>query len=140
MLIEKQLKVNGYDIDVMGIVSNIVYVRWFEDLRFQFLDTYSPFEDMVARNQSPILARTEIEYRYPLTIYDKPVGRVWVERLERARWHVAFEIEAGGRLHCVGKQTGYFYDIERQRPIPTPEDLKRQYEEALAESEEQREP
>jgi len=131
-LIEKQLKVNGYDIDVIGIVSNIVYVRWFEDLRLQFLDTFFPFEDMFARNQSPILSRTEVEYRYPLTIYDRPVGRVWVERLERARWHVAFEIESQGKLHCFGKQSGYFYDIKRKRPIAIPEELKRQYEEALA--------
>jgi len=40
MLIQKPLKINGYDIDVMGIVSNIVYIRWFEDLRFEFLDRY----------------------------------------------------------------------------------------------------
>ena len=75
LLIEKQLKVNGYDIDVMGIVSNIVYVRWFEDLRYRFLDTFCPFEELLARNQSPILSRTEVEYKYPLTIYDhNPLG------------------------------------------------------------------
>ena len=32
-LVEMPLKVQGYDIDVAGIVSNIVYVRWLEDLR-----------------------------------------------------------------------------------------------------------
>ncbi len=29
--IELQLPVKTYDIDFAGIVSNIVYVRWFED-------------------------------------------------------------------------------------------------------------
>lgn len=34
ILIQKPLKINGYDIDVMGIVSNIVYIRmlWISDL------------------------------------------------------------------------------------------------------------
>ncbi len=28
LLIEMPIKINFYDIDAMGIVSNIVYVRW----------------------------------------------------------------------------------------------------------------
>ena len=33
MELEMPLKVRAYDVDAMGYVSNIVYVRWFEDLR-----------------------------------------------------------------------------------------------------------
>lgn len=28
LVAEAEIEVNGYDIDAMGIVSNIVYVRW----------------------------------------------------------------------------------------------------------------
>ena len=127
MMVEKPLRVNGYDIDVMGIVSNIVYVRWFEDLRYKFLDTYFPFEEMLAIQISPILAKTEIEYKYPLTIYDKPLGRVWVADFGRAKWHVSFEIETEQRMHCVGMQTGYFFDLEKKRPVPIPDRLLEHY-------------
>jgi hypothetical protein len=74
ILIQKPLKINGYDIDVMGIVSNIVYIRWFEDLRFEFLDRYWPFENMLKSNRSPVLSTTHVKYRYPLTIYDRLVS------------------------------------------------------------------
>jgi acyl-CoA thioester hydrolase len=132
LLLEMPLKILGYDIDVMGIVSNIVYVRWFEDLRFFFLETYYPFEEMFKDSQSPILKNTEVDYKRPLTIYDKPVGRIWVSNLGRAQWEVSFEIEAGQRIHCQGKQIGYFVNMERRRPIPVPKRLVDHYKAATA--------
>jgi len=38
--IDLPITVKTYDIDFMGIVSNISYVRWMEDLRLQFLDIH----------------------------------------------------------------------------------------------------
>ena len=75
LIAEKQIMINAYDIDAMGIVSNIVYVRWFEDLRMVFLNEHYPFAEMMAKKISPILMKTEAEYKAPLTIFDQPVGR-----------------------------------------------------------------
>ena len=130
MLLERPIKINGYDIDVMGIVSNIVYIRWFEDLRHYFLDTYWPYEEMLKDNQSPVLAKTEVEYKYPLTIQDKPVGRVWVEDFGRGKWIMAFEIAIAEKIYCHGKQIGYVVDLIRKRPIPIPEGLRKKFESA----------
>ncbi len=128
LLVEKPIRINGYDIDVLGIVSNIVYVRWFEDLRHHFLDKYWPYEEMIKINQSPVLAKTELEYKYPLTIHDKPVGRVWVAHFGRGKWEMCFEISIGNKIACKGKQTGYVIDTNRMKPIPIPEGLRQQYE------------
>jgi acyl-CoA thioester hydrolase len=132
LLLEMDLKILGYDIDVMGIVSNIVYVRWFEDLRFYFLENYYPFEEMFKDQQSPILATTEVNYKFPLTIYDKPVGRIWVSHLGRAKWEVSFEIQAAKKIHCLGKQIGYFINMERRKPIAVPKRLVDHYKAATA--------
>ena len=43
----KEIEVNNYDIDAMGIVSNIVYIRWFEDLRTIILNEYMTFSEMM---------------------------------------------------------------------------------------------
>lgn len=130
MLLEMDLKILGYDIDVMGIVSNIVYVRWFEDLRFHFLETFYPFDEMFKAHQSPILKNTEVDYKYPLTIYDKPKGRIWVSNLGRAKWEVSIEIQTEKKMHCLGKQIGYFINMEKRRPIPVPERLVEHYRKA----------
>ena len=130
LLLEKNIKINGYDIDVLGIVSNIVYVRWFEDLRHHFLDEYWPYEEMLASNQSPVLAKTEVDYKHPLTIHDQPVGRIWVEHFGRGKWIMRFEILAAGKISCSGRQTGYVIDTQRMKPIPIPEGLRQKYEDA----------
>jgi acyl-CoA thioester hydrolase len=118
--VELSFSVRAYDIDAMGIVSNIVYVRWFEDLRTEFLERVLPLRDILAAGQSPILAHTDIHYRSPLTIQDQPVGRVWVELLGRAKWRLGFEIYAGDRVCCTGSQEGLFIDLSTRRPVPVP--------------------
>lgn len=52
LVAEKEIEVNNYDIDAMGIVSNIVYVRWFEDLRTVFINQYMNYSEMI-KNHIP---------------------------------------------------------------------------------------
>ncbi|MEL6255292.1 MAG: thioesterase family protein [Bacteroidota bacterium] len=130
MLVEMPIKIYGYDIDVMGIVSNQVYVRWFEDLRTEFLARYWPYEQMLEDNMSPVLARTEIDYKYPLKIGEKIIGKLWVESFSRAKWIMSFEISSEERVFCMGKQIGYVVDLIRKRPIPMPAGLMEKYEAA----------
>jgi acyl-CoA thioester hydrolase len=131
MLVEKHFKVNAYDIDVMGIVSNIVYIRWFEDLRFGLMDQYWSYQEMLKSGQSPILAKTEADYKFPLTIFDKPVGQLWLSDLTRSKWTVSIEVKAEDKIVCIGKQLGYFYDINRKRPLAIPDALKDNYHSSL---------
>ncbi len=131
LLIEHPIKVKTYDIDAMGIVSNIVYIRWFEDLRLESLASYFPYEEMIANDFSPILAKTEVEYKFPVRISDKLIGRVWIDSLGKAKWVAKFEIVSEERTHCIGKQTGYFFDMKKNRPIPVPNRLRWAYEQSL---------
>ncbi|MEM8890121.1 MAG: thioesterase family protein [Bacteroidota bacterium] len=133
MLVEMPIRIYGYDIDVMGIVSNLVYVRWFEDLRTEFLARYWPYEQMLEDNMSPVLARTEVDYKYPLKIGEKVMGRLWVEEFSRAKWVMSFEISTEKRVFCLGKQMGYVVDLTRKRPVPMPAGLMEKYEAAKAE-------
>lgn len=127
MLTEAELRINGYDIDVMGIVSNIVYVRWFEDLRFSFLDKYYPYTEMMKLKISPILIKTEVEYRSPLTIFDRPVGRCWMLNMGKSKWEMGFEISSGQTICCAGRQSGCFYHLEKKKPAMIPQSLITQY-------------
>jgi acyl-CoA thioester hydrolase len=127
MHIEAPCPVRAYDIDAMGIVSNIVYVRWFEDLRTAFLEKDFPLREMLASGISPILAHTDIRYRSPITIHDQPTGRVWVELLGRAKWQLGFEICSGERVCCTGTQEGIFIDLSTRKPVSVPSRLTDAY-------------
>jgi len=121
MLIENDIYIKAYEIDSMGIVSNIVYIKWFEDLRHLFLAKYYPYKEMMKEMKSPMLMKTEVEYKKPLTIMDSPVGKLWIGKFGRTKWEMNFEISVGDVIHCTGKQTGCFYDIANNTPTSFPD-------------------
>jgi len=126
MLVELPFRVSTYDVDFVGIVHNAVYIRWLEDLRNKLLDEYFPLKAALERGIAPVLSRTEIDYRWPVRMFDRVVGRMWVPETKRAQWVVAAEIVTEDRVAATARQTGYFVEIESKRPIPLPEELKGQ--------------
>ena len=128
MMIERDIMVKAYEIDCVGVVSNIVYIKWFEDFRHYFLDKYYPYKDMMKTHISPMLVKTEAEYKAPLTITDTPVGRSWATKMGKVKWEIMIEISCGGTVNCIGRQTGCFYDIANKTVARTPECLRAAYE------------
>lgn len=131
LLVEIQFQVKTYDIDYAGIVHNTVYFRWLEDLRLKILAEYYPLEEMLARQQSPILEKSAITYIQPLRLFDVLTGRMWVSDIRRARWFVKAEFRLEDSIVARGEQSGYFMDLERYRPIRVPNELREQWELAV---------
>ena len=133
MMVEEPILIKAYEIDSMGIVSNIVYIKWFEDLRHTFLNKYYPYKEMMKSGISPILVKTEAQYKSPLRITDSPVGRSWVSKLGTVKWEIMIEICTGDTVHCTGRQMGCFFDIEKNAPTTTPKVLMGAYMKESAE-------
>jgi acyl-CoA thioester hydrolase len=121
------IPVRTYDIDFMGIVSNIVYIRWLEDLRLKFLDEHWQLNQQIEQGYTPILAGTEIEYKRPIKIIDRVVGRLWLSNLGRLKWTVQAEILSNNELAAVATQKGGFVSLQNNRLIPIPEELQKKY-------------
>jgi acyl-CoA thioester hydrolase len=124
LLVELTFKVKTYDTDFAGIVHNMVYIRWLEDLRLEILAAHFPMEDQLAANRGPILVKTEVTYQGPLRLFDEPVGRMWVSRLGRVRWEVQAEIVLDDQVAATAMQNGFFADLADLRPVRVPEDLR----------------
>ncbi len=127
MMIESEFMIKAYEIDSVGIVSNIVYIKWFEDLRHIFMDKYYPYKEMMKQKVSPVLVKTEAVYKAPLTITDSPLGRCWMTKLGNTKWEMHIEIVCGDTVHCTGIQSGCFYDVEKKYPTRTPGQLVEAY-------------
>ncbi len=119
--IEVPIRVNGYDVDFQGVVHNLVYVRWFEDLRYRLLDEYLPLDQQVAAGFAPMLTSTHVDYKRPVRMLDKVIGRLWVTEASRARWAVGIEIAVGAVVAATGLQTGVFIDLRSLRPVRVPD-------------------
>src|SRR5207253_8763934 len=126
--VELARPVRTYDIDFAGVVSNIVYVRWLEDLRLKFLDEHLPMQPLIEQGCTPILASTQIEYRRPIRLFDRPVGRMWMRKAGRVRWTLEAEIVVEGQPAATALQTGAFVELATLRPMRLPAALRRGFE------------
>ena len=122
---EQPLPIRTYDIDFAGIVSNIVFIRWLEDLRLGLLDQAYPLLRALAEDVAPILLSTRIDYRRPVMITDPLVGRIRVAGLRRVRWRLAAEFAVRGAVHAEAEQEGLFMRLSTRRPIAIPEPIRR---------------
>lgn len=121
------IPVKTYDIDFAGIVSNIVYIRWLEDLRLKCLDEYLPIGKLIAQGYAPILAGTEIEYKRPIRLCDQVEGHLWLHKLGRLKLTLKAEFFSNHELAATAIQKGAFINLQNCRPIPIPEKLQQQY-------------
>jgi acyl-CoA thioester hydrolase len=118
--------VRTYDIDFAGVLNNIVYVRWLEDLRDMFAARILPLGEAYKRGVVPTLSRTEVDYLAPARYPDTLEGRMSLVEHGRARFILAAEFvsQASGRVTARARQTGVFVYLETLRPAPLPAEFR----------------
>lgn len=124
---ERPLPIRTYDIDFAGIVSNIVFVRWLEDLRLGLMDEAYPLARALDDDIAPILLETRIRYHRPVMIRDRLLGRMRVAALGRVRWRLAAEFAVAGALCAEAEQEGLFMRLSTRRPIAIPAPIRLRY-------------
>jgi acyl-CoA thioester hydrolase len=124
--IRHEFRVMTYDIDFAGIVSNISYIRWLEDLRNLFAEQALSLGDALRRGIVPALMRTEIDYLAPVRFPDIVTGQMWLAEHGRSKWDLAaeFESQGTGQLVARARQTGVFVSLETLRPVRLPEEYR----------------
>ena len=89
---ELELKVRDYEVDLQGIVNNAVYQHYLEHARHEFLISRSiDFAELHAQGTDLIVARIEIDYKFPLK--------------SRDRFKVTLRVKKEGPLKVVFEQT-----------------------------------
>jgi acyl-CoA thioester hydrolase len=104
------------DLDGMGHVNNAVFSTYLEQARLAWFgnDEKMPLEDV-------ILARTEIDFRSPLSVGEVVEIGVRPSRLGTKSFDLEYELRAGGRLVAEAKSVLVGYDYERGESAPIPE-------------------
>jgi acyl-CoA thioester hydrolase len=124
--VNHQFQVMTYDIDFAGIVSNISYIRWLEDLRNLYADKILSIDDALNRGIVPALARTEIDYLLPVRFPDTVTGKMWLSERGRAKFILSSEFTSKitGLVTAQAKQIGVFVSRVTFHPVPLPEEFK----------------
>ena len=125
--VQHDFRVMTYDIDFAGIVSNISYIRWLEDLRNLFAEQALSIGDALRRGIAPALMRTEIDYLTPVRFPDTVTGRMWLAEHGRVKWVIAaeFRSQTADKLVARATQFGVFVELRSLRPVRLPEEYRK---------------
>lgn len=108
------------DLDGMGHVNNAVFSTYLEQARLAWFgsDETMPLEDV-------ILARTEIDFRSPVSVGEVVEVGVRPSRLGTKSFELEYELRAGGRVVAEAKSVLVGYDYERGESVAIPERWQR---------------
>jgi acyl-CoA thioester hydrolase len=119
-------QVMTYDIDAAGVLNNIVYVRWLEDLRNLFAEKILPIDQAYLRGIAPALSRTEVDYLAAVQFPDRLEGQMGMLEHGRAKFVLSaeFRSQARGFVTVRARQIGVFVDIKTLRPVALPAEFR----------------
>ena len=112
-----ELEIRTYDIDIAGHVNNIVYLKWFEDLRTKLFREYFNLPELLSNNLYPIVVSSEIHYKKFLKLFDKPVGVMFVESCNHGIIILKTEIKLNGDIAALGKQKCTLLDLDKLKIV-----------------------
>jgi|SRR5277367_3025798 len=131
LLSELDLVVRMYDIDFNSHVSNIVYIRWLEDMRMVGFERIVPLRNCLDLGQVPILIRTDIRYRRPVNMFDEPKGLMWVSGYTKTSFTIEAEIQVNGECCADATQTIVFVNEKTGKLIRLPESIAQRFQQEL---------
>ncbi len=75
------MEVRDYECDIEGIVNNANYLHYMEHTRHLFLQHCGlSFAEMHRKGVDAVVARMNLQYKYPLRCDDKFISRLWIEK------------------------------------------------------------
>ncbi len=118
-----------YEIDYAGIVSNQVYIKWLEDLRFEMMRIHYGWERLM-KEVVPVIVRTEINYKKSVILLDKVIGKMWISGIKGPKFYLTVEFYKNeGILVADAFQIGAFLNEKTGKPARVPEKMRKLIEE-----------
>ena len=81
---EMAVVVEPGDIDVLGHVNNVTYLRWVQDVAVAHWTAFAPAADQAKLVW--VVLRHEIDYKHPARLGDQVIARTWVGNATRVRF------------------------------------------------------
>ena len=115
------------EMDAYEHVNNVVYFRYFENARLEYIRRLDWFALEKETGVGPILAATQARFRRPLTYPDIILIGARLLNLEADRFHLEHKIVSRAQNEVVteGQGTIVTFHYARGTKVPVPEELKR---------------
>jgi acyl-CoA thioester hydrolase len=122
-IFSQPITVLAQDIDALGHVNNVVYVKWVQQVASAHWESVAPPEFLT--RYSWVVLRHEIDYRNPAFLHDVLTGQTWVGDHHGAKFERFVKItrEADGKLIGEAKTTWCLLDSTTFRPQRIPPEV-----------------
>ncbi len=108
------------DMDAFGHVNNVVFLRYLEEARIDFMFGLAPGDGSPSFSGGSVVARHEIDYVRPLVHRHEPVVvESWVTKISAASLTIRYEIkdaEGASQVYVRASTVVVPYDLEAARP------------------------
>ncbi|MED5274057.1 MAG: thioesterase family protein [Candidatus Thermoplasmatota archaeon] len=125
--VSMDITVNWGDMDALGHVNHSVFATWMETARMEYFSKMGMMELYENSNIGPILARIEVDYKFPIVFPDVVKVLTSVSRIGNSSFDMKYEISSlakEGEVAATGKVVGVLVDYNTGKPVPIPEELK----------------
>ncbi|MEU0223743.1 thioesterase family protein [Streptomyces sp. NPDC006284] len=100
------------DMDAYGHVNNVVFLRYLEEARIDFL--FRPDKEF---KQGSVVARHEIDYKRQLVHRHRPVDiELWVTEIRAASFTLTYEVKDDDVVYVRASTVIVPFDFETQMP------------------------
>ncbi|MGH8824955.1 MAG: acyl-CoA thioesterase [Jiangellaceae bacterium] len=109
------------DMDALGHVNNVVYLRYLQEARVDMLFVHAPRHGAEHLARGVVVSRHEIAYRAPLRFRPLPVRvETWVRRIDAASFTLGYEVldevtDGSRTVYVVASSVLVPYDLDKGR-------------------------
>ena len=124
---EIELKVQKEDIDMLGHVNNVVFLRWVQDAAVAHWFAKATQEDQ--ESLFWVVLRHEIDYKHPAYLEDAIVARTWVGTASRRAFERHTEILRAADRKLLAKARTLWCPLDRNtgKPTDVSDDVRRRF-------------
>ena len=115
------------DMDSFQHVNNVVYLRWFESVRLEYLQRLGTLDGKVKTGIGPILASISCKYRIPLQYPDTVLVGVKTTNIGEDRFTMHHAVYSNGRNKIAAEGDGVIvmFDYLENRKVAVSDDLRK---------------
>src|ERR1039458_2504811 len=113
---EMAVPVEPGDIDVLGHVNNVTYLRWVQDVAVAHWTAFAPAADL--EKLVWVVLRHEIDYKHPARLGDQVIARTWVGLATRVRFERHTELLRAADRALLAKALTLWCPLDRSTGKP----------------------
>jgi acyl-CoA thioester hydrolase len=114
---EMPITVQPEDIDELGHVNNVTYLRWVQEIAVAHWRAAAPAADQAAL--AWVVVRHEIDYKRPAFLHDQILARTWVGTAARHRFERHTELLRATNRKILARARTIWCPIDRHTGKPT---------------------